>query len=264
MCHVCLLPGQWRRQNFAPGDHGRVVHGFRSSWWQSQKDKHGHSLNGCKIYVHSQTPGGHVRRHCTWWRSVDVNEMALCTWHCHVAAVRNVKSSSPDMWPLDLPDINPVDYSVWGILRERVYRSQIHDVKLWRSWKNLCWGSEGCWYWTIPLSRQWLWSGVVVWAHVFLWALVVFNTNFVATTFWYVLFVSSIPVSINMFDITCESAWNVLVLWLRLLHGTVAAKQICVRKFLHVSKYFGILLWRCARKSMEIRAAIRLKNFNRH
>ena len=24
---------------------------------------------------------------------------------------------------------NPVDYSIWGILQERVYRSQIHDVK---------------------------------------------------------------------------------------------------------------------------------------
>jgi len=26
---------QWRRQNFAPGGHGRVVHGFRSLWWQN-------------------------------------------------------------------------------------------------------------------------------------------------------------------------------------------------------------------------------------
>ena len=34
---VCLLQSehrciQWRRQNFAPGGHGRVAYGFRSSW----------------------------------------------------------------------------------------------------------------------------------------------------------------------------------------------------------------------------------------
>jgi len=33
------------------------------------------------------------------------------------------------MWPSNSPDLNPVDYSIWGILQERVYRSQIHDVK---------------------------------------------------------------------------------------------------------------------------------------
>ena len=30
-----IFDGQWRRQNFAPGGHRRVAHGFRSSWWQS-------------------------------------------------------------------------------------------------------------------------------------------------------------------------------------------------------------------------------------
>jgi len=25
--------------------------------------------------------------------------------------------------------LNPVDYSIWGMLQERVYRSQIHDVQ---------------------------------------------------------------------------------------------------------------------------------------
>jgi len=32
------------------------------------------------------------------------------------------------MWPPNLPDLNLVDYSIWGILQCRVYRSQIHDV----------------------------------------------------------------------------------------------------------------------------------------
>ena len=33
------------------------------------------------------------------------------------------------MGPSNPPDLNPVDYSIWGILQERVYRSRIHDVK---------------------------------------------------------------------------------------------------------------------------------------
>jgi len=32
-------------------------------------------------------------------------------------------------WPPNLPDLNPVEYSIWGILQERVYRLQVHDVK---------------------------------------------------------------------------------------------------------------------------------------
>jgi len=35
----------------------------------------------------------------------------------------------PEMWPQNYPDLNPVDYSMWGIFQERVYRSRIHDVK---------------------------------------------------------------------------------------------------------------------------------------
>jgi len=33
-----------------------------------------------------------------------------------------------EMWPPNSPDLNPVDYSIWGMLQERVYRSWIHDV----------------------------------------------------------------------------------------------------------------------------------------
>jgi len=36
---------------------------------------------------------------------------------------------SPEMWPPNSPDLNPMDYSIWGILQERVYRSRIHDAK---------------------------------------------------------------------------------------------------------------------------------------
>ena len=35
---------------------------------------------------------------------------------------------TPALWPANSPDLNPVDYQIWGKLQERVYRSQIRDV----------------------------------------------------------------------------------------------------------------------------------------
>jgi len=35
---------------------------------------------------------------------------------------------SPLPWPFNSPDLNPVDYEVWGVLQQRVYRSRIRDV----------------------------------------------------------------------------------------------------------------------------------------
>ena len=35
---------------------------------------------------------------------------------------------APDMWPPNSPDLNPVDYRIWGLMQERVYRSPIRDV----------------------------------------------------------------------------------------------------------------------------------------
>lgn len=35
---------------------------------------------------------------------------------------------SPILWPPNSPDLNPVDYKIWGVLQERVYRERIHDV----------------------------------------------------------------------------------------------------------------------------------------
>lgn len=34
----------------------------------------------------------------------------------------------PTLWPPNSPDLNPVDYKIWGILQERVYRTRIRDV----------------------------------------------------------------------------------------------------------------------------------------
>ena len=46
------------------------------------------------------------------------------------------------MWPPNSRDLNPVDYSICGILQKRVCRSLIHDVKelkerLLREWRLL-------------------------------------------------------------------------------------------------------------------------------
>lgn len=35
---------------------------------------------------------------------------------------------SPLLWPPNSPDLNPVDYKIWGVLQERVYRTRINDV----------------------------------------------------------------------------------------------------------------------------------------
>jgi transposase len=36
---------------------------------------------------------------------------------------------SPALWPPNSPDLNPVDYKVWGVLQDRVYRTRIRDVQ---------------------------------------------------------------------------------------------------------------------------------------
>ena len=34
----------------------------------------------------------------------------------------------PDLWPPNNPDLNPVDYKVWGLMQEHMYKSPIKDV----------------------------------------------------------------------------------------------------------------------------------------
>jgi transposase len=34
----------------------------------------------------------------------------------------------PTLWPPNSPDLNPVDYAVWGVMVQKVYRSKIRDV----------------------------------------------------------------------------------------------------------------------------------------
>jgi len=34
----------------------------------------------------------------------------------------------PNLWPPNSPNLNPVDYKIWGILQERVYKTSSKDV----------------------------------------------------------------------------------------------------------------------------------------
>jgi inhibitor of nuclear factor kappa-B kinase subunit alpha len=36
---------------------------------------------------------------------------------------------SPLLWPPNSPDLNPVDYKIWGVLQERVYQTPIRNVE---------------------------------------------------------------------------------------------------------------------------------------
>jgi len=39
---------------------------------------------------------------------------------------------TPSLWPPNSPDLNPVDYKVWGVFQDRVDRTRIRDVEhLW-------------------------------------------------------------------------------------------------------------------------------------
>ena len=35
---------------------------------------------------------------------------------------------SPELWPPNSPDLNPVDYKIWDCLQERVYKKPIRDL----------------------------------------------------------------------------------------------------------------------------------------
>ena len=35
---------------------------------------------------------------------------------------------SPDQWPPNSPDLNPVDHRIWGWMQERVYKTPVRDI----------------------------------------------------------------------------------------------------------------------------------------
>ena len=39
----------------------------------------------------------------------------------------------PDISPLNSPDLIPVDYKVWGVMQQRVYKCHMNSVDVWNS-----------------------------------------------------------------------------------------------------------------------------------
>jgi len=100
--------------------------------------------------------------------------------------------------------------------------STVRSSMMWRSWKNVCWASGGCW--TTPSSWQWLYSGVglVVWMHVFTWILDILN--FEPLSFCCVLFVSPKLVYINVININICKVLILREMWLS--HGMIATTKV--------------------------------------
>ena len=48
---------------------------------------------------------------------------------------------TPDLWPPNSPDLNPVDYKIWGIMQQRVYEMKITDITALREWLVRTWNS---------------------------------------------------------------------------------------------------------------------------
>jgi len=47
--------------------------------------------------------------------------------------VQLLTRETPSLWPPNSPDLNPVDYRVWGMLQERVYKENIRTLdELWQ------------------------------------------------------------------------------------------------------------------------------------
>ena len=34
----------------------------------------------------------------------------------------------PDLWPPNSPDLNPVDYRIWGLMQQRLYKTRVRDT----------------------------------------------------------------------------------------------------------------------------------------
>ena len=132
----------------------------------------------------------------TWWRNVDVTEITPFTVHVTLSPCCR---EMPRVYPSRDVAIQ-FARSESGGLQHLGYPSTVSTVcgsMTWMSWKNVCWGSGGCW--TTPSSRQRLRSGVVVWMHVLIaWMVEILNINFEPLTFCCVLFVSWILVPLNV------------------------------------------------------------------
>ena len=63
-----------------------------------------------------------------------------------IELLTNETPESPDfishaLWPPNSPDLNPVDYKIWGVMQEKVYKTKICDVgqlrqRIIQAWKE--------------------------------------------------------------------------------------------------------------------------------
>ena len=144
-----------------------------------------------------------------------------CTWTLTLA-VTMLQRETPRVYPSrDVAirfarfESGGLQATASGVSFKRV--ATVRRSMMWRSWKNVCWGSGGCW--TTPSSRQRLRSGVVVngghfehkvWASDFLLCFVCFIDTGCPKCDRYKHVQSA------------NIVWNVLHLCLRLSHGMVA------------------------------------------
>jgi len=129
----------------------------------------------------------------------------------------------PEMWPSDSPDLNPVDYSIWGypsreglpfadLWCEGVERTSAEGVEAaiaqWRSRLNVCVRVNGGHF-----------------EHKF-WA-----SNFLLC---FVCFIDTDSPKCDRYKHVQSTniVWNVLLLCRTLSHGMVATQRMCGRKFL--------------------------------
>jgi len=126
---------------------------------------------------------------------------------------------SPLPWPPNSPDLNPVDYEVWGMLQQRVYLRRIRDVdhlkhRLIEEWRLL--RPEHHW----PSTEQFD-SGVFDYARsVQTVATLSTNCNWcfcvrtakVTFPYWKLLFLSSIFKTAVAQKLCSEFCWNLQLL----------------------------------------------------
>ena len=63
-------------------------------------------------------------------------------WSRQTVALPNMKVPGfiePNNWPLKSPDLNLVDYSIWGALQQLVYRKKIQDLDHLKEVLTSCW-----------------------------------------------------------------------------------------------------------------------------
>ena len=44
------------------------------------------------------------------------------------AISRQSSASSTDLWPPNSPDLKPVDYHIWGLMKQRLYKTPVRDT----------------------------------------------------------------------------------------------------------------------------------------